>query len=303
MGVFLRLYSWATDALNALNISSSRMDAEMNGMATGLSNCMTRDGQSPPTANVPMGGFKLTGLATATDPADAPRFDQIVPGEWWLETQSISWISSTSFKLTAGDATLRYTAGRRIKSTNTGVTVYSTVVSSVYGAPDTTITVVNDGTGALDVSMSALYYGQQFTNPSYLDPRTHVLLNNAAIDIVLASTALQKISFSTETVDSLSEYASGTFTAKYPGVYTAKLSIACTVISGAPAVTGWIYKNGVAFAGVQLNTALASGLGFTDKDLLLAAGDTVEFYAQRDATANSVNGRIDLTFASICRVL
>ena len=76
-GVFQRLYNWVTDAANSINITDTRMDAEMDGFATGLSNCMTRDGQSPPTANIPMGGYKLTGLAAGTTAGDAVRYEQL----------------------------------------------------------------------------------------------------------------------------------------------------------------------------------------------------------------------------------
>lgn len=40
-------------------------------VATGLTTAYTKDGQSTPTANLPMGGFKLTGLALATTLGDA----------------------------------------------------------------------------------------------------------------------------------------------------------------------------------------------------------------------------------------
>lgn len=70
-GTFNRLYSWQVDAANNINISSSRTDAELNGIAAGLSNCVTRDGQSPPSADLPMGGKKLTNLGNATTATDA----------------------------------------------------------------------------------------------------------------------------------------------------------------------------------------------------------------------------------------
>lgn len=70
-GSFVRLYSWAVDAANSVDISSSRTDAEMNGFAAGLSNCVTRDGQSPPSADLPMGGKKLTNLGNAASDTDA----------------------------------------------------------------------------------------------------------------------------------------------------------------------------------------------------------------------------------------
>lgn len=70
-GTFNRLYSWAVDAATNVNISSSRSDAELNGIAAALSNCVTRDGQSPPSADLPMGGKKLTNLGNATTATDA----------------------------------------------------------------------------------------------------------------------------------------------------------------------------------------------------------------------------------------
>lgn len=66
-GVFARLYSWVADRDAAVNINATRLDAEMDGMATGLSNCVTKDGQTTITADLPMGGFKHTGV----DDADA----------------------------------------------------------------------------------------------------------------------------------------------------------------------------------------------------------------------------------------
>lgn len=66
MGNFNRLYSWQQDALNGIKIRADRMDNETNGIATGLSLCVTRDGQSPAEANLPMGGFKHTNVADAT---------------------------------------------------------------------------------------------------------------------------------------------------------------------------------------------------------------------------------------------
>jgi hypothetical protein len=46
-------------------------------IAVALSNCVTRDGQSPVTADIPMAGHKLTGLAAGTTSGDAVEFSQI----------------------------------------------------------------------------------------------------------------------------------------------------------------------------------------------------------------------------------
>jgi hypothetical protein len=43
----------------------------------GLTNCITRDGQSPATANIPMGNNKITGLANGTVATDAATLGQV----------------------------------------------------------------------------------------------------------------------------------------------------------------------------------------------------------------------------------
>ncbi len=52
-------------------ISVTMFNAFTADIATGLTTCLTRDGQSLPTANIPMGGFKLTGVGAATVTGDA----------------------------------------------------------------------------------------------------------------------------------------------------------------------------------------------------------------------------------------
>ncbi len=51
-GNFTRLYSWANDKANSINITASRMDGEDSGFATGLSLCVTRDGQGKPASDL-----------------------------------------------------------------------------------------------------------------------------------------------------------------------------------------------------------------------------------------------------------
>lgn len=64
-GVFQRLYNWVNDANAGIKILSTRMDAEDTGFATGLSNCICKDGQTTITADLPMANFKFTGVGNA----------------------------------------------------------------------------------------------------------------------------------------------------------------------------------------------------------------------------------------------
>lgn len=62
-GVFVRLYNWVNDAAAAINITASRMDADTQDIANGLSACLTRDGQGKPSAAIDWNGQNLTNVA------------------------------------------------------------------------------------------------------------------------------------------------------------------------------------------------------------------------------------------------
>lgn len=70
-GTFLRLFSWQTDRANGIKIRSDRMDDEFEGIAAGLSNCITRDGQSNISSDIPWNNKKITNLANATGDSHA----------------------------------------------------------------------------------------------------------------------------------------------------------------------------------------------------------------------------------------
>lgn len=76
-GTFNRLYSWVTDALNGINITASRMDQEMTGMAVGLSTCILKDGSQTISADIPFNSKKITQLASGTALTDAVNLSQL----------------------------------------------------------------------------------------------------------------------------------------------------------------------------------------------------------------------------------
>lgn len=79
--------------------------------------------------------------------------------EWVIYTGAPTYINATSFSL-EGDQTSVFQANRRMRSTNTGGVVHSTISESSYevGTGLTTVTVTNDG-GTLDAGLSAVAYG------------------------------------------------------------------------------------------------------------------------------------------------
>lgn len=85
-GTFNRVYNWVTDKNNSINITASRVDTEDTGFATGLSNCICKDGQTTITANLPMSGFLHTGVGDAT-----ARTNYAVVGQ--IQDSTYNWVA------------------------------------------------------------------------------------------------------------------------------------------------------------------------------------------------------------------
>lgn len=103
--------------------------------------------------------------STDTDPPTSPieTWDNIsgindtsVTIDQWIDGPTPTYVSGTQFTL-VGDQTSNFHVGRRVKTTNSGGTIYGTITVSAYTSL-TTITVVNDS-GALDSGLSAVSYG------------------------------------------------------------------------------------------------------------------------------------------------
>lgn len=70
-------YTPGNPVVSGTVISSTAFNATQSDIAAGLTNAVTRDGQSPPSANLPMGGKKLTGLAAGAIAGDSLRWEQL----------------------------------------------------------------------------------------------------------------------------------------------------------------------------------------------------------------------------------
>jgi hypothetical protein len=123
-----------------------------------------------------LGGFAYKFVITDSDGANSRTYDNIsgvgdnasTADEWVVYSAAPTYISATSFSL-AGDQTNIFQIGRRLKSTNSGGTVYSTVSDSSFAAGVTTVTVINTS-GVLDSGLSQVSYGLlSAINPSTPD--------------------------------------------------------------------------------------------------------------------------------------
>jgi len=70
-GVYQRVRNWVADAAAGIKVRADFHDVEDDGFAAGLSNCITRDGQTVVTQNIPFNNKRITGLADPLNAQDA----------------------------------------------------------------------------------------------------------------------------------------------------------------------------------------------------------------------------------------
>jgi hypothetical protein len=137
-GTFNRIYNWVTDKANGFKITASRMDGEFDGIATGLSQCITKDGQTTITANIPFNNNKITGLGNGTARTDVINVGQVQDNQFqYLGTTggtADAYTLSPSPTITAYATTQQITA--KISATNLTTTPYLQV--SAIANPTTT---------------------------------------------------------------------------------------------------------------------------------------------------------------------
>lgn len=142
--------------------------------ATGLSTCLTKDGQTTVTANIPFAGFRLTGVGAATARTDAAQYAQVQNSA----PQFVGTIAGTNTITGVLTPTLTaYTAGQKFvfipAATNTGAT---TINIDAVGAKN----IFAQGAACLGgelrigVPVEIMYDGTQFNvlGPSLTIPGT-----------------------------------------------------------------------------------------------------------------------------------
>lgn len=84
-GVYNGPTVWNLNWANSVKIVYSRHDTHDQDIADGISACLNKNGANTPAANLPWGGFKITGYGSASENTDVPKWGQTL-GSVTLDT-------------------------------------------------------------------------------------------------------------------------------------------------------------------------------------------------------------------------
>ena len=162
-------------------ISSATHIATNSDIATALTACITKDGQSTITANIPFSVHKITGLAAGTTAGDSVRYEQVMLLSG-VNTMSANMAMGTN-KITglaagtvAGDS-VRYEQAAKIDE-STGA---NSDIKSLTGLT-TPLSPAQGGTGATTLTVNSVLLGNGTAAVSALSSGSfgQVLLSNGA---------------------------------------------------------------------------------------------------------------------------
>lgn len=172
----------AKDALASGNplkiVKGSEIDTEFNNIATADALNLKKDGSATPTANIPMGNFKLTGLAQGSSAQDSARFDQLPSATNLLPVASGGTGSGTA----SGARTNLSAAASGANSDITSLSALSTPLSVAQG-----------GTGSATLTANNVLLGNGTSALQVVAPGTtgNVLTSNGTTWVSSASSATQ----------------------------------------------------------------------------------------------------------------
>ena len=318
-GIFVRLYNWANDAANAINITASRMDAETDGIAAGLSNCITRDGQGKPVTAIDWNGQTLTNVANFANTGNTTLGDASADilnvGAGGIIKDSIGNTSiGGSLKITGATSYSSATSGvsfglasgspQRVFVNSTGA-ANTKIWDEVTDGASYSARLINDAANAVQewitvnrsgMTVSSIAFPQgAITGVSFnglLGQTTPcVSVYDAGTQTRSSATFAKMNGFTIIGIDAGSNFSSSTFTVPIFGVY--EISGNSTIIGNGGQSTGSIkiYLNGATpAASIGVASSTSAGLGqpaamaFTGI-ASLAAGTTVEIWSAKIAGA------------------
>jgi hypothetical protein len=242
-------------------ITSTAFNLLTADLATGLTTALTKDGQTTPTANIPMGTFKITGLGAGSAATDAAQYGQLQTG-------------ATKIATVTGTDTLTGTLTPALAAYATG-----NLFSFVAANTNTGATTINlNSLGAKSITKSgttALVAGDLVSGQVYLieyDGTRFQLINPSSTSSSVSSITFGSTGLTPSTATSGAVTVAGTLAIANGGTGTTST----TFVNAATNVTGTlpIANGGTGLTTTPANGALdiGNGTGFTRTTLTAGTG-------------------------------
>lgn len=123
---------WTGDASLGIGIEAGRHDTQDNDFATGINQCLNKDGSNAATGNLNIGGFKLTNVANGTAVTDATAYGQLTSAITTINNSIAAAVPVGTISMFAGAAA---PTGYRLCD---GTAVSRTTFSALFAAIGTT---------------------------------------------------------------------------------------------------------------------------------------------------------------------
>ena len=129
-GTFTRFHNWVADRNASIDITAPRFDEENDTFASGINNCLTKDGQNVPTANLPMATFKHTNVGNSNARTDYPATGQIQDSSF---IYAVDTGTANTYAIAPSPTITVYAAGQlfSFKATNANTGASTLTVSSL----------------------------------------------------------------------------------------------------------------------------------------------------------------------------
>jgi hypothetical protein len=163
-GTFL-INSSGQPVVTGTTISSTAFNALTADLGTGLTTCLTKDGQSTPTGNIKMGAFKLTNVGVATTTGDA-----------------LSYGNTATLGATTLSSTLGVTGAATLSST-LGVTGATTLSSTLGVTGVATFTTTVNLPNSASISTTGRYVSETATGGASLGLHNNLTSNNGILSV------------------------------------------------------------------------------------------------------------------------
>lgn len=116
-GTFTRSYDWTNERDADYKIDAAKFDTENDNFKDGINACLAKNGENAATADLPMGGFKHTGVGDGTALAHYPSIKQVQWGRFNSGGTSLGSANAQTITLTPAPTalslgmTVTFTAG------------------------------------------------------------------------------------------------------------------------------------------------------------------------------------------------